>query len=106
FSSRRRHTRFSRDWSSDVCSSDLLEVPEQSAPAHPMQADTGLVAINMYTRDIEVSHRELSGAGQQFRTPPATWAVPLNDKMVSRSEERRVGKACRSRLWTRQPKQW
>src|SRR5690606_39502186 len=26
FSSRRRHTRFSRDWSSDVCSSDLAEV--------------------------------------------------------------------------------
>src|SRR5690606_21937547 len=26
FSSRRRHTRFSRDWSSDVCSSDLLDV--------------------------------------------------------------------------------
>src|SRR5690606_41603924 len=25
FSSRRRHTRFSRDWSSDVCSSDLDE---------------------------------------------------------------------------------
>src|SRR5690606_25322952 len=30
FSSRRRHTRFSRDWSSDVCSSDLLvDVKEQ-----------------------------------------------------------------------------
>src|SRR5690606_40660966 len=26
FSSRRRHTRFSRDWSSDVCSSDLHEL--------------------------------------------------------------------------------
>src|SRR5690606_40547239 len=26
-SSRRRHTRFSRDWSSDVCSSDLTETP-------------------------------------------------------------------------------
>src|SRR5690625_5794495 len=25
FSSRRRHTRWPRDWSSDVCSSDLLE---------------------------------------------------------------------------------
>src|SRR5690606_4915550 len=25
FSSRRRHTRFSRDWSSDVCSSDLRQ---------------------------------------------------------------------------------
>src|SRR5256886_10570241 len=27
FSSRRRHTRFDCDWSSDVCSSDLVEVP-------------------------------------------------------------------------------
>src|SRR2546422_3203911 len=27
FSSRRRHTRCSRDWSSDVCSSDLPHVP-------------------------------------------------------------------------------
>src|SRR5690606_39928606 len=27
FSSRRRHTRFSRDWSSDVCSSDLYSRP-------------------------------------------------------------------------------
>src|SRR5690606_40917661 len=26
FSSRRRHTRFSRDWSSDVCSSDLDDI--------------------------------------------------------------------------------
>src|SRR5690606_40936642 len=29
FSSRRRHTRFSRDWSSDVCSSDLENFEEQ-----------------------------------------------------------------------------
>src|SRR5690606_39600396 len=28
FSSRRRHTRFSRDWSSDVCSSDLRGNPK------------------------------------------------------------------------------
>src|SRR2546430_3303619 len=32
FSSRRRHTRFDCDWSSDVCSSDLTEVPPPSAP--------------------------------------------------------------------------
>src|SRR5215210_2801777 len=31
FSSRRRHTRYIGDWSSDVCSSDL-ELPEASAP--------------------------------------------------------------------------
>src|SRR5690606_18018212 len=28
FSSRRRHTRFSRDWSSDVCSSDLYDLTD------------------------------------------------------------------------------
>src|SRR6266511_4956483 len=33
FSSRRRHTRFSRDWSSDVCSSDLLD---QGDPRRPL----------------------------------------------------------------------
>src|SRR5436309_11340036 len=33
FSSRRRHTRFSRDWSSDVCSSDLaVHVPPCAEP--------------------------------------------------------------------------
>src|SRR5690606_40711980 len=31
FSSRRRHTRFSRDWSSDVCSSDLSMVAGTNA---------------------------------------------------------------------------
>src|SRR5690606_40112197 len=31
FSSRRRHTRFSRDWSSDVCSSDLDEEAESGS---------------------------------------------------------------------------
>src|SRR2546427_3184724 len=29
FSSRRRHTRFDCDWSSDVCSSDLAQQPDQ-----------------------------------------------------------------------------
>src|SRR2546427_13271843 len=31
FSSRRRHTRFDCDWSSDVCSSDLVDDGERSA---------------------------------------------------------------------------
>src|SRR5215217_4209606 len=31
FSSRRRHTRYWRDWSSDVCSSDLPAVEAQAA---------------------------------------------------------------------------
>src|SRR6266550_6605950 len=33
FSSRRRHTRCSRDWSSDVCSSDLTLLDEHRPPA-------------------------------------------------------------------------
>src|SRR5690625_6784534 len=33
FSSRRRHTRWPRDWSSDVCSSDLAEGVAQSSCA-------------------------------------------------------------------------
>src|SRR5690606_40007378 len=32
FSSRRRHTRFSRDWSSDVCSSDLADDAQPKPP--------------------------------------------------------------------------
>src|SRR5207247_7034484 len=32
FSSRRRHTRSTRDWSSDVCSSDLTSLPSAPVP--------------------------------------------------------------------------
>src|SRR6266550_2437391 len=35
FSSRRRHTRCSRDWSSDVCSSDLIERLLGDGPEDP-----------------------------------------------------------------------
>src|SRR5690606_41206839 len=38
FSSRRRHTRFSRDWSSDVCSSDLPEADELPLPREVVEA--------------------------------------------------------------------
>src|SRR5256884_4549230 len=46
FSSRRRHTRCSRDWSSDVCSSDLSERSTQRRPIRvvPMRGPGGLVA--------------------------------------------------------------
>src|SRR6266446_4131540 len=33
FSSRRRHTRLQGDWSSDVCSSDLVPRPEGGVPS-------------------------------------------------------------------------
>src|SRR5207253_7970205 len=74
FSSRRRHTRWPRDWSSDVCSSDLRD--EMKTP-----------------RDEELAKAEAVHAE----------AVALRDQYqreldrYDRSEERRVGKECRSR---------
>src|SRR6266498_1445431 len=38
FSSRRRHTRCGRDWSSDVCSSDLRRVVHVGVTRHPTDA--------------------------------------------------------------------
>src|SRR5437868_8986314 len=51
FSSRRRHTRSKRDWSSDVCSSDLLHAGDALVPAadHLLRAKAeaeGLAAID------------------------------------------------------------
>src|SRR5690606_39406597 len=43
FSSRRRHTRFSRDWSSDVCSSDL----ESGRPFAGASRETLLLVNNL-----------------------------------------------------------
>src|SRR5207245_7620698 len=43
FSSRRRHTRCYRDWSSDVCSSDLPGPhPGHGPPANPARGGDGL----------------------------------------------------------------
>src|SRR5690606_39363285 len=47
FSSRRRHTRFSRDWSSDVCSSDLLFGiwPQQQRPIQDLARHVKTIAL-------------------------------------------------------------
>src|SRR5206468_9057287 len=39
FSSRRRHTRSDRDWSSDVCSSDLAALVERHLRAYRLSGD-------------------------------------------------------------------
>src|SRR5690625_5540584 len=53
FSSRRRHTRWPRDWSSDVCSSDLLWFLEKGA--HREIVKFGLTLIGMTNCE---AHRE------------------------------------------------
>src|SRR5690606_27543783 len=58
FSSRRRHTRFSRDWSSDVCSSDLLALrpkpPEQLVLA--AEFSSGAAACDAVCRVMAQGH--------------------------------------------------
>src|SRR2546430_16870559 len=72
FSSRRRHTRFDCDWSSDVCSSDLLETGEDVsrgvrvtgregavvAGVHGLEHREGLAATRLTDDDALGSHTE------------------------------------------------
>src|SRR5437868_12594791 len=72
FSSRRRHTRSKRDWSSDVCSSDLFLFAR------------GRTKTNPRCRSLRVDAK-------------AGLRGPSSGPDPARSEERRVGKECRSR---------
>src|SRR5256886_12272272 len=88
FSSRRRHTRFDCDWSSDVCSSDLTSrytsvFPEPVTPWIRTGVSTGVARMPATTP--RWSAVRLGGGGDDS---------PANG---SRSEERRVGKEGRSR---------
>src|SRR5437660_7673660 len=76
FSSRRRHTRWPRDWSSDVCSSDLISTVHSHAFAR---------------------RRRFRGH-HLFPTKAGPFPCGILDPFP-RSEERRVGKECRSRWW-------
>src|SRR2546422_6041294 len=81
FSSRRRHTRCSRDWSSDVCSSDLTPAAA-TASAAPTVAATGQ------------QNAPANVAGGKKAKPDPQQVQQIK---AQRSEERRVGKECRSR---------
>src|SRR5438876_2157435 len=83
FSSRRRHTRWTGDWSSDVCSSDL-GVPTEVGLNTPL-------SITPDVRNFSTRRRMLPSA-----TRSATDCIVIGCERL-RSEERRVGKECRSR---------
>src|SRR3712207_8998490 len=83
FSSRRRHTRYWRDWSSDVCSSDLDAARQQ---VH----DAGVDFLRMLIRPRLTEGRSVTPQVAK----PAAWS---GEGPAMRSEERRVGKECRSR---------
>src|SRR2546427_8769675 len=85
FSSRRRHTRFDCDWSSDVCSSDLLDglkKQREQVQQYVTQLEKQLPSKAEMAALLSDINQAGLGRSLQFET---------------RSEERRVGKECRSR---------
>src|SRR5256885_10595916 len=88
FSSRRRHTRLQGDWSSDVCSSDLSANTEKEFPNKAVAK----------LPPIKAEYEKELGQDLAFHRPINTSNVRrAEDEGTFRSEERRVGKECRSR---------
>src|SRR5260221_3528608 len=90
FSSRRRHTRSLCDWSSDVCSSDLAGQMNQPEGG-PTNCDGTMTFSHMW----RTAGREVYLSGDQTLDQVLQEEVRPDD--IRRSEERRVGKECRSR---------
>src|SRR3712207_8592747 len=87
FSSRRRHTRYWRDWSSDVCSSDL--------EARLEARDLGWRAV---AGEDDLATRLVDGVeGVKELFLGCLFSFEEVHVVDERSEERRVGKECRSR---------
>src|SRR5690606_39544899 len=83
FSSRRRHTRFSRDWSSDVCSSDLARDRDRDElPLKHLE--------RVLLREVDAQPRLLERRGRIGRALPGGGGDGA--ERDARSEERRVGK--------------
>src|SRR5690606_41206792 len=97
FSSRRRHTRFSRDWSSDVCSSDL-ELKNSSANPKKSDAEKSKTKPSESTTKGEIKAKLKRDA----HFDPTFEDIEITEEDIRkteelRSEERRVGKGRRSR---------
>src|SRR5699024_11237279 len=93
FSSRRRHTRSKRDWSSDVCSSDLY--PSKIDPKH-------VEALKKIVGDDFVTTEDYPRLAVAYGCTGYD-LLRLRHKQI-RSEERRVGKEGRAR-WSQPPQQ-
>src|SRR5436189_608799 len=67
FSSRRRHTRYIGDWSSDVCSSDLPSRAGRHLKAATKESRGGLAA---YRHDWKTEIAKMRARIEKERTPP------------------------------------
>src|SRR5690606_40221043 len=96
FSSRRRHTSFSRDWSSDVCSSDLL-MDVMVSIAQLLLGLSFLVAVHELGHLLAAKYFGMRVEQFSIGFPPKIWSFKKGEtEYAIRSEERRVGKECRT----------
>src|SRR5439155_3915936 len=101
--SRRRHTRWPRDWSSDVCSSDLIRLRQKGLEEarrnmELLQQIGGKRIAAPPMGATERTDLNLAAAAERYR---ALLELGAQMGVVPRSEERRVGKECGSRwLWS------
>src|SRR5690606_39620715 len=92
-SSRRRHTRFSRDWSSDVCSSDLIELYLMRAGQVSIIQGQFASARSYASRMLQINSRNGEAYLLHGDAIAGSSAQCDDGKLgTKRSEERRVGK--------------
>src|SRR5699024_11798351 len=99
---RRRHTRSKRDWSSDVCSSDLRPYQDDQK----CEQQYKILTENSCHKIISESH---ASAKRRNKLENLLHSLHEGDKIIvsklyaladsTRSEERRVGKESRRKRW-------
>src|SRR5207253_6640569 len=91
FSSRRRHTRWPRDWSSDVCSSDLMVAIIAMAAL-----SIDIITLYLAREEAQRSADQAALAAARVISISGLTGDPTDSsslrQLICRSEERRVGK--------------
>src|SRR5690606_40657350 len=101
FSSRRRHTRFSRDWSSDVCSSDLGDEEPAVGAGHPAgegEVERGVIGVHGRSRGSadgpavvrEQDHLVAQVDGHRTSWAVGRWVRGAGDRSVAAARRRHV----------------
>src|SRR5690606_15060083 len=96
FSSRRRHTRFSRDWSSDVCSSDLRERKsrENSNIFDKSSTDASVFSIALSTPKGQkrfATSTQTSTLSSLSEGPKQTQTIPERRDFITSNYKKRDG---------------
>src|SRR6266480_5351772 len=90
FSSRRRHTRLTCDWSSDVCSSDLLHELRRLRDEGQLELLPPKERIAMLA-ELEKLDTNLGGVADMRKQPDAVFVVDLRKEQLAVREARRLG---------------